>query len=335
MGSEIERVKQALELVAMGEIEAARKIAADLPQVDREAIEAGVRAALNEKRRRRLEQEQERAAAISTPAVPVSEAVRSRVKAATSESEKAAFLQRAAMGDKGKRKIPAKIRAKIREHEARARRLLLEAEGITKSEEEAAWLDGAVSESVALAELRGEHVADLPVAGTKARRRVMMSRGAGLEHARDNGYLADSHGRDETDDLYRVGQTYRDAFEIVEGRVTRRAEPGQGGGAFGPKGPQIAVSEANQVLATMRGPLSAKQRAVLDHVCGEGGGLWTVGKALGMGAPAARNALRGGLKAALDALKAAAKARRTGEAPDLAADRQAVSRAISEAGRGL
>lgn len=248
-------------------------------------------------------------------------AVLYRIRAAEQQLAKAAFLRRA-----GPRLSP-RIRRKIKDLEGAARRLLNEATDLARSEEAAAWIEGAIAETLELAALRGEVLEPAPKGGAKG---WTVRRGCGLEQARDNGYLEGAHGRDRSDDLFDVGLRYGAAYELIHGRASNR---GEGGGGFGPKGPQIRQAEAGQELAAMRQGLSDKQRRVLDAVCGEGLGLHVAGQALRIGAPALRNALRGGLGQAAHNLRAAARARRAGEVQDLGGDLQAAAEAVARAAR--
>lgn len=277
---------------------------------------------LAEQRRRRLEEHQ-RAARLSVPQAPPSDAVKSRVREAERAWQKAQFLRAASKRPRGK------TLAAIKDHEAYAKRLLREARDLAQADVDAAWLERALTESVNLALARGELVGDQPIAGSKAKRKIMLSRGLGLEHARDNGYLTGAHGRDETDDLYRAGVAYREAYEVIDGLAGRR---GEGGGGFGPKGPQVRQAEAGQALAIMRGAMSDRQRRVVDAVCGKGLGMFEAAKDAGVGVPASRNALRGGLGAALKALRAA---RKGGRGVGLAERLNAAHGAVARAGRGL
>lgn len=261
-----------------------------------------------------------------------SDAVKTRMRLAERELQKARFLQ-ATAGPAPK----ASVRSAIKAHEAIARRLLREAEDLARSEDDSAWFEAAIMETEGLALARGELVGRQTGAGGRSGPLVMLSRGLGLEYARDNGYLAGAHGRDETDDLYATGQRYQAAYETVEGKVGKR---GEGAGGFGPKGPQIRAVEAGQMLAVMRSDLGVKQRKVLDAVCGEGLGLDHAARVVcGMGAPALRNALRGGLRCALDALRKSARAKREDRGGDQSGDLverlASAHEAVARAGRGL
>lgn len=249
----------------------------------------------------------------------LSEAARARVQTATRELEKALFLKVT-----GGVKPSASVRKAIHQHEMRARRLLREAEALARQDDETAWFEAAMAETLALAKLRGEAVEDRPIPGSKATRRFMLSRGMGLEHARDNGYLAAAHGPDQTDDLYRLGVAYRTAYEVIDGAATHKGDgPGAGISA---KGPQERVIAAGALLRTVRGAVSARQRGVLDQVCGRGLGMFEAARACRMGTPAARNGLRGGLTAGLAALR---------KAPEVALDVTAAHAAVAAALRGL
>lgn len=284
----------------------------------------------NAARLARLDENRRRSTSPTEPTPGLNnEAVLYRIRQATQASDKARFLRLAA-GIKPK----GKVLAAIKDHEAKARRLLFEAEAIERAATEDAWISQAIAETEALAQARGEQVGAEPVTkGAKATRRIMLSRGMGLEHARDNGYLTGAHGADRREELYELGLRYRKAFEIVEGGVTNR---GEGGGGFGPKGPQLRLAQAGEELAMMRAAMSRRQTQVVDKVCGEGLGIRQAADACRMGAPASRNALRGGLEAAADALRAVSRAKPRGERPAPTAARLSrAARVVELAGRRL
>lgn len=86
----------------------------------------------------------------------------------------------------------------------------------------------------------------------------------GLQRAYADGDL----GEGPVADLRReTGNDYGEAYEIIQGMTSTS---GEGGGGFGPKGPQPRVIEAGQLLRDMRAHIRERQTAVLDLVCGKG-----------------------------------------------------------------
>lgn len=196
------------------------------------------------------------------------------------------------------------------------------------------WRDQALTETMAIAEARGEVVEyeavelktvvrdedgakvldedGSPVVHIETFSRVRLGdRGGGLEHALDKGWLDHPHGGPEADALYAVGEKYRDAYEVTEGR---KSNQGGAGGGFGPKGPQLRIVEAGEFLAVTRAPLTSRQRRVLDLVCGDGHRCRRAAAIMQAGLPATTRALRGGLSAALEAWEEARRNHEIGEA---------------------
>lgn len=230
-------------------------------------------------------------------------------------------------------KLKAASRAQREGHPILAKAYYREAWELDREDLEAHWRDQALSETMALAEVRGEVVeyeavelktvvrdADgtklldedgSPVVHIETFSRLRLGdRGGGLEQALDKGWLEHPHGGPEADALYAIGEKYRDAYEVNEGR---KSNQGGGDGGFGPKGPQLRIVEAGEFLAVTRAPLTSRQRRVLDLVCGDGHRCRRTAAIMQAGLPATIRALRGGLSAALEAWEAARRNHEAGE----------------------
>lgn len=166
------------------------------------------------------------------------------------------------------------------------------------------WRVGAISETVTLAQARGEAV-ELPKRGGAR----IMSR-QGIQQAFEEGHMTPALGSMTADHLHATAKAYRDAYEIAEGLAGRS---GEGGGGYGAKGPQIKVVEAGEVLAVMRLDLTQRQIDVLDRVCGQDMRLREAATVLRRGFPSTKNSLIMGLKAATLNLKAAKAVKDQGE----------------------
>jgi hypothetical protein len=126
-------------------------------------------------------------------------------------------------------------------------------------------------------------------------RAVRIKNLTGIEHALHSGHLRAIRGAMAEEHLVRIGEEYGAAYEIIEGLASRA---GEGGGGFKPKAPLPRAIEAGETLADMRKGLNARQRKVLDLVCGESLRAREAATAMGAGFPATVRALVGGLKAA-------------------------------------
>lgn len=286
-----------------------------------------VKARLEELRRAKLAQHQA-AAKASPKRPPYSERVQAKLHAAAEARDQARVFE--LRGNK-----PSAIQAQI----AEAKRLEREAWEMDREDLEKAWRDGAISETVFLASQRGEEVdhetVDIPmevrdqhgarvlhasgplkgqpiVRCERVTRTVLKSRGGGLEEARDKGWLDPEHTGPDPVELYQLGLKYREMFEIEEGHKSNAG--GEGGGGFGPKGPQLRIIEAGEFLSITRGALTPRQRRVLDLVCGEDMRCRRVASFLKAGLPATTRALRGGLAAALEAWQDAKEHKTVGHA---------------------
>lgn len=317
MGGDVAQVVEALRLASAGMIAEARLIAESLTDdADREAVEQGIRAAIRDQRRRKLDANREAARMPKPP--EVNENVRSWVRLAQGELDKARALAFT---------NPKKNRTKIQQHEATAKRLLCRAEEHARDEADRLWIEGALAETQVQAELRGQAVAVSKTGPATTTEKT------GLEDAKAKGYLEAEHGPDRSEDLYRTGVRYREAYEIARGQTTSK---GDGGGGFGPKGPQLRIVEAGEDLATMRSALTMKEAAVLDSICGEGLGLFQTTIRCRMGTPAVRRALRGGLTLAMEALQARRKRRQDSPEDITSAERvKGASDAVDRAAKGL
>lgn len=299
---------------------------AKLPPIAKVALDGARKARLEELRRARLDQHQA-AAKASPKRPPHSERVLAKLRAAQE-----ALAEAEALRLRGAK--PAAVKQRLSD----ARRLEREAGDMDREDLEATWRDGAIDETVRLAQRRGESVAhetfDLPmnvldehgakllhtsgplkgqpvVRHERITRTVLNDRGGGLEEALDKGWLALPHGGAEPGQLYEIGDKYGAAYEIDEGH---KSNSGGGGGGFGPKGPQLRIVEAGEFLAITRAALTARERKVLDLVCGERMRLRRVATFMKAGFPATQRALRGGLEAALIAWECAKRDHLAGEA---------------------
>lgn len=151
----------------------------------------------------------------------------------------------------------------------------------------------------------------------------------GIEYALAKGQLAG--GSMGAERLYRAGDSYREAYVIVEGQTSTSGEGGGSGGA--PKAPQTRLVQAGEELADMRRGLTERQRRVLDEVCGLDNLVWKVAEAMGAGVPATERALRGGLAAAADTLADGRQKRRDDGRESAAARVRRAHRMIARAAR--
>jgi len=85
----------------------------------------------------------------------------------------------------------------------------------------------------------------------------------GIQHAYHSGDLGDEPHAERR---YETGRHFGECFEIVMGMTS---SSGEGGGGFGPKGPQPRIIEAGQDYADFIAGITARQRAALDLVCGK------------------------------------------------------------------
>lgn len=246
----------------------------------------------------------------------------------------AARDRRPAYSERVVEKLKAAGRAQRAGNAEQARLLYREAYDLDREDLEAHWRDLALDETMTLAEARGELVEyeayelktvvrdedgakvldeeGSPVVHIETFSRVRLGdRGGGLEQALDKGWLDHPHGGPEASELYAVGEKYRDAYEVNEGR---KSNHGGAGGGFGPKGPQLRIVEAGEFLAITRAVLNKRQRRVLDLVCGDGHRCRRAAAIMHAGLPATTRALRGGLSAALEAWEEAKRNHEVGVA---------------------
>lgn len=142
----------------------------------------------------------------------------------------------------------------------------------------------------------------------------------GIEHAYVNGYLDGAGVHPER--LKATADQYGEAYEIDEGR---RSSRGDGGGAFGPKGPQIKQVEAGETLSIMRRGLKPKARELLDLICGQHMRVGEAAAILGSGVPSTKRGLRDALRLAGESW---ALAQEVGEAGRARAHVKAVRRIL-------
>lgn len=271
---------------------------------------------------------------------PATEAVRRRMaelrRARVAQHRLAAKQKRPPYSERVQAKLAEAHQARISGAPVKAQELEREAWDMDREDLEAHWRQVAIDETVALALARGEDVAHETVelktalrdgAGglvlkdgapvvqiERFSRTVIRSRGGALEEALDKGWLQPPHGGPDPQALYDLGVRYRAAYEIAEGRTTNQG--GEGGGGFGPKGPQLRVVEAGELLAITRRPLTARQRRVLDLAAGQDIRCRRVAAIMHAGFPSTQRALRGGLEAALEAWEEALRAKEVGEAAE-------------------
>ncbi|MEI6439039.1 MAG: hypothetical protein WCO83_02430 [Alphaproteobacteria bacterium] len=231
------------------------------------------------------------------------------------------------IGPKQHRKRIKQLEQDAAEHEA-------EAEAARLAEMEADRLYGEARDPIIMAIIRGEEVdaQDVKTAefardehgariihrsgpnkgmavlkyasGTRARKLT------GLDHALAKDHLAGARPKPAPEALYEIGLRYGEAYEIAIGQTTNRPEGG--GGGFGPKGPQLRVIEAADMLTIMRKDMTTRQLSVLNLVCGHQMRLREAATSLGYGFPAARNALKAGLALAMGNVARAREEGRTG-----------------------
>jgi len=132
--------------------------------------------------------------------------------------------------------------------------------------------------------------------------RVRVASRGGLQLAFERGDLDGAALRAER--LYETGNAYRWAFEASTALTTpaRSLAPISARAPLrASAGPQDAVFVAGELLRTFRGPLSARQAAVLDRVCGLDMTIRAAAQALGADPRTVRVALAEGLSLAAEA----------------------------------
>lgn len=291
--------------------------------------EANLRAALEARRRARLDEHQ-RAARLNTAMrdPQIVEALATLADDARMKRVEAESL----------RLIGAKTyRAQIHKLEAEARKLDEKAEKLRREELEQDRLYGEAKEPILMAKARGEVIVagDVEIAEvardehgariihrkgphkgmpalvyTRATRAVKLE---GIAHAVSMGYLKPGRGEIAAKGLYDTGRTYEEMFAAAEPLKAVNPEAVGGGGSV-PGAPQIKANEAAEWLRIARRGLTPRQRAALDHVCGEGRTVGQAAAKMRAGVPATARSLRGGLMAAQENHKTAqAKATRDGD----------------------
>lgn len=276
--------------------------------------EEQTRKRIREDRRRRLLDEHQRAARLNT-------AMRDpQIVEALAQLAEDARMKRAEA--ESLRLIGAKTyRTQIHKLEAEARKLDEKAEKLRREELEQDRLYGEAKEPILMAKARGEVVVagDVEIAEvardehgariihrkgphkgmpalvyTRATRAVKLE---GIAHAVSMGYLKPGRGEIAAKGLLDTGRTYEEMFAAAEPLKAVNPEAVGGGGSV-PGAPQIKANEAAEWLRIARRGLTPRQRATLDHVCGEGRTVGQAAAKMGAGVPATARSLRGGLMAA-------------------------------------
>jgi hypothetical protein len=109
----------------------------------------------------------------------------------------------------------------------------------------------------------------LPLYRQETHTRIRIASRGGLQLAFERGDL--DGGRLKAERLHETGQAYRWAFETASALTTPARNLGLTSGRSplrASAGPQDAVFAAGEILRIFRVDLSARQIAVLDHVCG-------------------------------------------------------------------
>ncbi len=231
---------------------------------------------------------------------------------------------------------PKQHRKRINKLEAEALILDEKAEQARLEELNADRLYGEARDPIILAKLRGEEIDARDMETAEFARdehgaRIIHKRGpnkglpvlkyatgtrvrklTGLEHSLAKGHLESARPKPTPEALYEIGLRYGEAYEISVGQTTNRAEGG--GGGFGPKGPQLRVVEAGEMLSIMREGMDQRHQSILNLVCGHQMRIGEAARSLGYGVQASKNALRAGLKTAMGNLGRARAEGRLGAA---------------------
>lgn len=223
---------------------------------------------------------------------------------------------------------PKKNRKPIKRAENKIRGLADELAKLQAVEQEAYSLMGEAREPILRALQRGETVeakmaeaADIardehgariinrggPMRGLPAlvyNRGLRARKVTGIQHAYLEGVLG---AEPLAERRYQTGLHYGECFEIVMGMIS---SSGEGGGGFGPKGPQPRVIEAGQDYADYCAGITERQKTALDLVCGKSMRVGQAAAAMRADARTVRRLLTTGLDNAGRSL-AAERARRT------------------------
>lgn len=331
----------AVGLDSIGASDAARDLMADLER--RLGVNAAHRLALDtspehvrrliseDRRRRRLEASVQAARVHVQPRLQeIVDALGRLAKQAQAKRSEAATLR-----DKDAAAGNRQHRRQIKALEAAARKLDEKAKEIRDEERRRDGLYGEAKAAIVRAAENGEDVQAPEVTeadwvkdefGVQVRHRrgnrrglptlnyrqsVRLRRLGGMAHAYESGHLGD-RATNVALWLKEAGDLYRDLYEVVEGQAGK----GEGGGGFGPKGPQTRLVRAGEQLAAMRANLTPRQRRTLDLVCGEDHRIRDAASTMRAGVPSTQRALRGGLKAAMAGLKRAMEEGRIGHAAE-------------------
>jgi len=287
-----------------------------------------LRARISAEKRRQLLDENRRAASLDAPLRDpsfVQAIAKAEGKLLTAQKE----LEELRAGD------PKKNRKAIKRAENQVRSLAEEVAKLQTIEREAYEAMGEAREPLLRALQRGEFVqakvaetADFargehgeriinrggPMRGLPA---LVYSRGlrakklTGIQHAYAKGYLG---AGTEAERRYQTGCHYGEAYEIVMGMTSTN---GEGGGGFGPKGPQPRVIEAGQDFRDFRAALTERQKDALDQVCGRGLRVGQAAAAMRADVRTVERLLVSGLDAAGHSL-AAERAKRAGRMDEAA-----------------
>lgn len=178
------------------------------------------------------------------------------------------------------------------------------------------WRDKAALESVVQANARGDEIEEVETLVTdwardeqgvkklwkgepklvdEPARALRIVERTGLRSAFERGFL--DGGRVRAEKLYEVGKRYRDAYELVStyGAGTSNPEGGHTARSSATAGPADERIEAAKDLATFRLGLTARQKRVLDLVCGQDMAIKAAAKAIAAGIPATKKLLINGL----------------------------------------
>lgn len=240
-----------------------------------------IRRRISEEKRRRLLDRNQRLASLDAPMRDPG-FVQSIAKAEGKLLTAQANLDALRAGD------PKKNRKAIKRAENQVRDLAEELAKIQEQERSTYLLYGQAREPIILARMRGEEVEAYEAETAEVLRdehgaRIIIRRGenrglprmkydvalrakklAGVQHAYAHGHLGD---HPESERRLDTGEHYGQCYEIIKGMTSTA---GEGGGGFGPKGPQPRVIEAGQDLRGYRAGLSPRQEEALDRICGDG-----------------------------------------------------------------
>lgn len=281
-----------------------------------------------EKRRRLLDENRDRVRALDAPLRDptfVLAIAQAEGKLLTAQKE----LEQLREGD------PKKNRKAIKRAENQIRGLGEEVAKLQEEERAQYLLYGDVRDAIIRAKIRGDEVEAFEAETAEILRdefgaKVIIRRGenrglprmkydvglrarklVGIQHAYANGDLGE---HPEAERRYDTGKDYGEAYEIVMGMTSTS---GEGGGGFGPKGPQPRVIEAGQDFRDFCAGITQAQKDVLDRVCGKSMRLGEAAAELRCDPRTAERRLISGLDAAGRSISAE-RARRAGKLDEAA-----------------